>query len=75
MTTVINNPGASNESGSMMGVIVGVVLLLVVGGLFFVYALPAMRDGGGEGLKGTVDVNVNVPTGVAVPAPAVPAAE
>ncbi len=76
MTTVINNPGNNEDSGGAVGMILGVVVLLVVVGLFFVYALPAIRNSGGVTPKGTLDVNVNVPAGIpapAAPAPAAPA--
>jgi hypothetical protein len=51
MPTVINNP--STESGSGFGVVVSVVVILIVAILFFMYALPALRDRGGT--------QVNVP--------------
>ncbi len=73
MTTVINNPGDGESSGSMTGMILGVVVLLVVIGLFFVYALPAMRNSGAAPTSGTVDVNVKLPTEIPSPVPAAPA--
>lgn len=42
MTTVINNPGESSDSGA--GLIISVVVVLVLIVLFFVYALPAIRN-------------------------------
>ena len=48
MATIINNPPAqspapSDGGGSATGIIVGIVLVIIVGFLFFVYGLPAMR--------------------------------
>ncbi len=63
MTTIVNNPSPSNESGGNMGMIVGLVLLLVIGYLFFVYGLPAfqkMQFGAPQiNVPGKIDVNVN----------------
>lgn len=43
MTTVVNNP-PSNDSGSGMGMMIGFVMLVALGYLFFVYGLPALRQ-------------------------------
>lgn len=43
MVTVVNNP-STGESNGGMGMIVGLVVLVVVGLLFFVYGLPALRQ-------------------------------
>lgn len=48
MATIINNPPAqspapSDGGGSATGMIVGILLVIVVGFLFFMYGLPAMR--------------------------------
>ncbi len=43
MTTVINTPGGqSDDSG--LGFILGVIVAIVLVALFFVYALPALRQ-------------------------------
>ncbi len=57
MTTVVNNPG--NGEGSGAGMIIGVIVAIVIIILFFVYGLPALREGNSD----TLDVNVNLPTG------------
>lgn len=44
MTTVINTPQPSNDSNNGMGMIIGLVVLVVFGLLFFVYAIPALRN-------------------------------
>lgn len=70
MTTVINNPGNGESSDSGIGIIIGVIiLLLVVGGLFFVYGLPAIRGSGVAPQNGSIDVNVKLPTPSPTPAP------
>ncbi len=44
-----------------MGMMVGLVLILVMGILFFVYGLPMMRSAGTTQINvpDTIDVNVN----------------
>lgn len=41
MATIINNPSTGEGSS---GILIGVVLMLVLGGLFIVFALPTLRD-------------------------------
>jgi len=54
MTTIVNNPPAG-DSGGGMGMIVGLVVLVVLGALFFVYGLPYLRQ---MQLSGTPQINV-----------------
>ncbi len=44
MTTIVNNPPPSNDSGGNMGMIIGLIVLLVLGYLFFIYGIPALRQ-------------------------------
>lgn len=46
MTTIVNNPAPAPkaESGGNMGMIIGLIVLLVFGYLFFVYGMPALRQ-------------------------------
>ncbi len=44
MTTVINTPQPNNDSNSGMGMIIGLVVLVVFGLLFFIYGIPALRN-------------------------------
>lgn len=53
MVTVVNNP-PSNNSGGGMGMIIGVIVLIVLGYLFFMYGLPAIR----QTQIGTPQINV-----------------
>lgn len=53
-----------HDSGSGLGVILGIILLVVVAFLLFYYGLPALRSGFGNtnpqiNVPGKVDVNVN----------------
>ncbi|KKS93679.1 MAG: hypothetical protein UW68_C0032G0003 [Candidatus Collierbacteria bacterium GW2011_GWB1_44_6] len=41
-TTIINNP--PSESGGGMGMLVGLIILLVLGYLLWIYGLPALRN-------------------------------
>lgn len=65
MTTIVNTPApaASNDSGGIMGAVVGVFLILVVGYVFFMYGLPAiqhMQWGTPQiNIPSKIDVNVN----------------
>lgn len=73
MTTVINNPGNGEGSNSSLSIIIGIIVLLVVAGLFFVYALPAIRNRNAIPQNGSIDVNVKLPTEATSPAPTAPA--
>jgi hypothetical protein len=55
MATIINNPPSDNSSGPVTLIIV-LVVLAVIGYLFFVYGLPAIQH-----LQvGTPTLNINV---------------
>ncbi len=63
MATIVNNPAPSDNSGGPMGMIVGLIALMVIAYLFFVYGLPAvrqMRSGGTQiNVPSEIDVNIN----------------
>lgn len=65
MTTVVNNPAPApqTESGGNMGLIVGLVVLFVVGYLFFMFGLPALKQmqfGNPQiNIPSKIDVNIN----------------
>ncbi len=75
MSTIINTPGSQTSDSGGMGMIIGVLLVLVVGVLFYLYALPALRN---EEVKSTTteikvelpNPPVSVPTPSPTPAPA-----
>ncbi len=54
MTTVINTPQPSNDSSGGTGIIIGLVVLVVFGSLFFVYGIPAIR----QMTVGTPQINI-----------------
>ncbi len=66
MTTIVNTPASSNESGGSTGMIVGLLVLVLVVFLFFYYGLPAIKSvqpGSPQiNLPSEIDVNVNAPT-------------
>ena len=66
MTTIVNNPPPTQESGNNMGMIVGLVVILVLGYLFIMYGIPAlgqMKIGGAQiTVPAKIDVNVIQPT-------------
>jgi len=64
MSTVINNPPASDSNGSGMGFLVGIILIVVVVFLFFYYGLPVLRgalvgSAPQVNVPDKIDVNVN----------------
>lgn len=54
MTTIVNTPAPSNDSGGGMGMIIGLAVLVLFGALFFFYGLPALR----QMQLGTPQINV-----------------
>lgn len=54
MTTIVNNPPPSENSGGPLGMIIGLIMVVVVGYLFVVYGLPALR----QVQVGTPQINV-----------------
>lgn len=69
MATVVNNPSGSTDSGSGIGFLMGVILLIVVGFLIVYYGIPALNRTGGTQqapavqIPDTLDINVNTPQG------------
>ena len=64
MATIVNNPGTTTEDNSGMGFVVGVLLLLFVAFLFFVYGLPALTRSVSTptvNVPSQIDVNLNTP--------------
>lgn len=61
MATIVNNP-APNDSGGGMGFLLGVIILVAVGVLFFVYGLPYIQQltSGGVQVNVPKDINVTV---------------
>jgi len=54
MTTVINNPGGSNDSGSGAGLVIGVIVAIVLIFALIRWGIPAMRG------SDTEEVNIKV---------------
>lgn len=64
MTTIVNTPPAENNSGDKsMGWVIGLVILLVLLSLGYIYGLPALRNIQVEApqinIPSQIDVNVN----------------
>jgi len=63
MTTIVNNPPVQKESGGNMGLLIGLIVLLVMAYLFFMYGLPAiqnMKVGTPQiTIPSQIDVNIN----------------
>jgi len=60
MTTIVNNPPPAENSGGPMGMIIGLVMVIVVGYLFVVYGVPAIRQ------VQTASPQINVPSEIDV---------
>lgn len=62
MATIVNNPQPSNNSSGPIIMIFGLIVLVVLGYLFFVYGLPAiqqMQVGSPQiNIPNQIDVNV-----------------
>jgi len=63
MTTIVNTPPSSNNSGGPTGMIIGLVVLIVLGYFGFVYGLPALQNmqlGAPQiNIPEKIDVNIN----------------
>lgn len=61
MTTIVNTPPASKESGGNIGMIIGLIVLVVVAYLFVVYGLPTIRQMSNPqiNIPSKIDVNIN----------------
>lgn len=44
MTTIVNNPPPSENSGGPASMIIGLVIVVVLGYLFIIYGVPAIRQ-------------------------------
>lgn len=56
MATIVNSPQPQNDSGGGMTMMVGILIILFLGFLFFYYGLPAIRQSAPQ-----QDINVQVP--------------
>ncbi|MDQ5957975.1 MAG: hypothetical protein QG665_316 [Patescibacteria group bacterium] len=70
MTTIINTPPTGDSADSGMGLVLGIVLALILVVLFFVHALPALRDNTPPKTD-NIDINVQVPADETTPIPEV----
>jgi hypothetical protein len=64
-TTIVNTPpSASAPSANGIGFLIGTLVLLLFGGLFYFYVLPSIRQMTSKGVQVNVpmpsEVNVNV---------------
>ncbi len=60
MTTIVNNPPPLNDSNGGMGMIVGIIVLIVVAYIFFMYGLPAIKQIGSPQINIPSKIDINV---------------
>jgi len=60
MTTIVNNPPVSNDSNGGIGMIIGVIVLIAVAYIFFMYGIPAIKQMGSPQINIPNKINVNV---------------
>jgi septal ring-binding cell division protein DamX len=64
MATIINTPRNADTSDSFMDIVLGIILLLVIVGIFFFYALPAIERRNDSSLQAPqndgIDINVQL---------------
>jgi hypothetical protein len=66
MTTIINTPRSGDDGGGV-AMIFGIIVILALGALFYVYALPQLREQTPENT--TTEIKVELPTPSQAPAP------
>jgi hypothetical protein len=63
MTTIVNNPQPSNNSGGPWGLIIAIIVLAVLAYLGYVYGVPAIKQMQGGttqiNVPSEIDINVN----------------
>ena len=65
MTTVINNPGDGGGNGPT-GLIIGILAIVILGALFFIFVLPSIRGGqapADESTNDDINIDVTLPAG------------
>ncbi len=62
MTTIINTPPSGDSSDSVWGLVLGVIIAIVLIVLFFIYALPALRQNDNQPTGSTNTIIVPAPT-------------
>lgn len=62
MAVIVNNPAPapSSDSGGSVGMIIGIIVLFVMGYLFFMYGLPTIRQIGSPQINIPDKIDVNV---------------
>jgi len=58
MTTIVNTPPSTEDSGT--GIIFGVLAIVIIGVLFFVYGFPSLQNTDTQ-KSDNIDINVTLP--------------
>lgn len=72
MTTILNTSPSGNNTDSGMGIVIGVIVAIILIALFFVYALPALRNSNNAATSASTpantsgaSINLSLPTSAA----------
>ncbi len=65
MTTVINTPASNSDASSGVVMIFGIIVIVALGALFYVYVLPQLRSD----TKDTTTTEIKVELPAPTPAP------
>lgn len=66
-TTIVNTPPAQKSGDNGMGFVIGIVVLVFFGMLFYFYALPYFRQMTNQGIEVNVPAtDINVPSDINV---------
>lgn len=74
MATIVNNPSGS-DGGGILGTVIGVILVVVLGIIFFIYGVPILSEAFRDSKKNDdvvpdeIDININDNTTDPPPAP------
>ncbi len=66
VTTIVNTPPTQRSNGNGMGFVIGIIILLLFGLLFFFYALPYLRQMTNQGIQVNVPAEITVPSDINV---------
>jgi hypothetical protein len=61
MTTIINTPGNGSNDSSPLSMLIGGIVLLILGVLFYIYILPFLLEARQAPATTTTEIKVEIP--------------